>query len=344
MLLFDESYNAVAKNKQMDIFVRYWSEQRVSSRYLQSIFMGHGRAQDILEHFLLGIGDLDLKRVTHVSMDGPNVNWAFHKQLQTKIKLDFGCQMLDIGSCGLHVVNGAFKHGSEASSWDVPSLLRSVHSLFNEMPARREDYTRVTDSDQFGLNYCATRWLENMPVAESVVQMWLHLKTYVSAALKEEIPKPSTRAFDVIREATRDPLTEVKLQAFLSITKMVTPFMTLYQTDRPMIPFLASDLHKLLKQLLVGFVKEDVVESLSLAKLTEQDVNDKKNYKPTSKIDLGFSATTLLKQLQLSKKSKLSVHIQLCLIRCVYDQACVKEYMYTRPNVYIYIINNTHIA
>ena len=86
------------------------------------------------------------------------------------------------------------------------------------------------------------------------------------------------------------------------------------------------------------------MESLSLAKLTEQDVNDKKNYKPTSKIDLGFSATTLLKQLQLSKKSKLSVHIQLCLIRCVYDQACVKEYMYTRPNVYIYIINNTHIA
>ena len=32
--------------------MRYCSDQRVSSRYLQSIFMGHGRAQDILEHFL----------------------------------------------------------------------------------------------------------------------------------------------------------------------------------------------------------------------------------------------------------------------------------------------------
>ena len=228
VLLFDESYNAVTKNKQMDIFVRYWSDQRVSSRYLQSIFMGHGRAQDILEHFLVGIGDLELKRVTQVSMDGPNINWAFHKQLQSKIKLDFGVQMLDIGSCGLHVVNGAFKHGSDASNWDVPSVLRSVHSLFNETPARREDYTRVTESDQFGLNYCATRWLENMPVAERVLQMWPNLKKYVNAAVKEEIPKPSTRAFDVIREATRDPLTEVKLNAFLSITKMVTPFLTLY--------------------------------------------------------------------------------------------------------------------
>ena len=144
--------------------------------------------------------------------------------------------------------------------------------------------------------------------------MWPNLKKYVNAAVKEEIPKPSTRAFDVIREATRDPLTEVKLNAFLSITKMVTPFLTLYQTDRPMVPFLASDLHKLLKQLLVRFVKEDVVESLSLAKLTELDVNATKNHKPIAKIELGFTAGTLLKQLQLSKKSKVSVQIQLYLI------------------------------
>ena len=127
----------------------------MSSRYLLSVLMGHDRAQYILEHFLIGIGDLEMKRVTQVSMDSPNVNWAIHKQLQSKIKLDFGCQMLDIGRCGLHVVNGAFKHGSDDSKWNVPSVLRSVHSLF-------KDYIRVTDSEQFDLNYCATRWLENM--------------------------------------------------------------------------------------------------------------------------------------------------------------------------------------
>ena len=138
-----------------------------------------------------------------------------------------------------------------------------------------------------------------------------HLKTYVKAAVKEDIPKPSTRAFDVIREATRDPLTEVKLNEFLSITKMVTPFLTLYQTYRPMVPFLPGDLHKLLKQFLVRLLKEDVMDSLSLPKLTELDINDTKNHKPTAKIELAFTAGTLLKQLQLSK---VSVHIQLYLI------------------------------
>ena len=66
------------------------------------------------------------------------------------------------------------------------------------------------------------------------------------------------------------------------------------------------------------------MESLSLAKLTELDINNKK-YKPTAKIELGFTAGTLLKQLQLSKKSKLSVHIQLYLI-CK-TRKRVKEYI-----------------
>ena len=72
VLLFDESYNAVTKNKQIDIFVRYWNDQRVSSCYLQSNFMRHRRTQDILEHFPIGIGDLELKRVTPLQEAGWN--------------------------------------------------------------------------------------------------------------------------------------------------------------------------------------------------------------------------------------------------------------------------------
>ena len=145
------------------------------------MFTGHGRAQDVLEHFLAGVSSLELKRVLQVSMDGPNVNWAFHKLLQSNMQLEFGSQLLDIGSYGLHVINGGFKHDSDESTWDIPALLRSVHSLFNETPTRREDFTRVTGREQFGLNYCNTRWLENVPVAERVLDMWPHARACVRA-------------------------------------------------------------------------------------------------------------------------------------------------------------------
>ena len=248
VLLFDESYNPVTKDKQMDIHVRYWSTANaISSRYVTSVFMGHGRSDDLLTHFLSVTEDLNLSKALQVSMDGPNVNWAFYNQLQKKIKLDHNTQMLNIGSCGLHIIHGAFKHGVDKCNWDMTSLLRSVHSMFNETPARREDYTEVTGSSTFGRNFCNTRWLENVPVAERVLEMWGSIKVYVAAARKGTVPLPKTKAFACIKEATEDPLTEVKLQVFISIAKIITPFLTIYQTDRVMIPFLASDLHKLLK-------------------------------------------------------------------------------------------------
>ena len=130
VLLFDESYNPVTKDKQMDIHVHYWSTANaISSRYVTSVFMGHGRSDDLLTHFLSVTEDLNLSKALQVSMDGPNVNWAFYNQLQKKIKLDHNTQMLNVGSCGLHIIHGAFKHG--VCNWDMTSLLRSVRSGVN---------------------------------------------------------------------------------------------------------------------------------------------------------------------------------------------------------------------
>ena len=100
--------------------------------------MGHGRADDLLEHFVGATEELNMSKVVQVSTD---VNWPFHDKLQKKLKLDFNSQLLDVGSCGLHIVHGAFKHGAEASKWEIASVMQSVYSIFNETPARRDDFT-----------------------------------------------------------------------------------------------------------------------------------------------------------------------------------------------------------
>ena len=68
--------------------------------------------------------------------------------------------------------------------------------------------------------------------------------------MKGTIPLPTTKAFKCVRQAFEDPLTPVKLNAFVSIAKIVQPFLAVYQTDRPMMALIASDLHNLLKQLM----------------------------------------------------------------------------------------------
>ena len=72
-------------------------------------------------------------------MDGLSVNLAFYEELQQKVKCECSCQIFKTGSCGLHILHGAFKQCCIATKWDIAFVLRSSDSLFNDAPARRED-------------------------------------------------------------------------------------------------------------------------------------------------------------------------------------------------------------
>ena len=90
---------------------------------------------------------------------------------------------------------------------------------------------------------------------------------------------------------------------FVSVFKQVTPFLTLYQTDKPMVPFIAGDIGKLLKVLLQRFIKPGNLSLLSTpAQLASIDVDKKDIHLEYTKIDVGFRAETILKELIASKK------------------------------------------
>jgi hypothetical protein len=46
----------------------------VSTRYLNSVFLGHATAVDLELKFKEGLGSLSLTKLIQVSMDGPSVN------------------------------------------------------------------------------------------------------------------------------------------------------------------------------------------------------------------------------------------------------------------------------
>ena len=66
-----------------------------------------------------------------------------------------------------------------------------------------------------------------------------------------------------------------KVAFFLSVANQVTPFLTLYQTDKPMLPFLATDLYSMLGGLMRRFIETAVISKaktpLNLTKLDPAD-------------------------------------------------------------------------
>ena len=84
VLGFDESLNKISQKGQMDLTVRFWDELKneVTTRYLTSTFLGHSTSADLLCAFTSAAGNAFLKKLLQVSMDGPNVNHKFLRELK----------------------------------------------------------------------------------------------------------------------------------------------------------------------------------------------------------------------------------------------------------------------
>lgn len=109
---FDESLNKVAQKNQMDLNIRFWNNEKdqVCSRYLTSCFLHHTTAEDLLEGLKAGLGEISTNKILQISMDGPYVNWKSIRLFNSNLRCTPGSpKLLQLGSCGLHVVNGGFK-------------------------------------------------------------------------------------------------------------------------------------------------------------------------------------------------------------------------------------------
>ena len=94
-----------------------------------------------------------------------------------------------------------------------------------------------------------------------------------------------------------------KLQVFISAVKIVEPFLKKYETDKPMLPFLATDLHKVLRDLFCRFVNGFVLTPLQAPRMCETfNVMEKTAWLPLDHINCAFAAKRSLEHLFESKK------------------------------------------
>ena len=106
--------------------------------------------------------------------------------------------------------------------------------------------------------------------------------------------------------ACADKLYCGKANIFVSVAREIEPFLTTYQTDKPMVPFLADDLCTLVRSLMTRFAKSSVLaDARTPVKLLKVPITTQPSvHCETAAVDLGFAADQLLKDLR--KKMKIS--------------------------------------
>ncbi|KAE8278809.1 hypothetical protein D5F01_LYC22384 [Larimichthys crocea] len=171
--------------------------------------------------------------------------------------------LLNIGSCGLHILHNSFREGCKTTGWDIEHTLSSLYWLFHDCPARHEDFVTATGCSTVMLKFCKHRWLENVTVTDRALKLWPYVQIYVERVLRGELPNPKTKSFETVKNSTKDCLFIPKVMIFNSIVREITPFLTLYQTDKPMLPFLSEDMLQLMKATFREFdPKTDRVDTL----------------------------------------------------------------------------------
>ena len=305
VISIDESFNEELENEQMDFIVRYFKDGEVKSRYLSSGFLGHTTAKDVKRAFEECTEKLDLKNLIQLSMDGPNVNWKMLDLIvEDRNSNETYPNLLDVGSCSLLVVHGALRTGMKQTGWGIDLLLKSLYSHLHETPAMREDYTKMTGSQVFPLQFCGHRWLEDKRVAERTVEMWPSLTTYITEILtKHKSQVPTSSSFSTVKSAVLNKLTT-------AIAAAMRPYLQTFQSDGPLLPFITSELETLLRTLMGKFImKRAVLEGANSAyKIAKLNVLDSATHVAPSEVDIGFTAKTTLEKVYKEKKiSQLQV-------------------------------------
>jgi hypothetical protein len=215
-------------------------------------------------------------------MDGQKINLKFHRDILAERE---ACDpnlpsFLDIRTCGLHVMHGAFRTAFESTLWKLDSILKSLWYLFNESPTRRTDFQEITGSNLFPLEFCGTRWVEDRSVAERAIKCWSNVCKYVRKVTERPKSKiPKCASFQTIPAAVEDPLTVAKLHMFVNVASILALFLNHFQSERPLIPFLAQHVSDIIQSFLNNFIKKQYVsDNMSVVSLQFRSRRPKENY------------------------------------------------------------------
>lgn len=298
VILFDESLNKVAQRGQMDLHIRFRYENKIVTRYLTSVFLSRTRAEDLLSAFERGTKDLDPCKFLQISMDGPNVNLKFLRLFNNSRNDSTAPPLLDCGTCSLHVVCGSLKTADEKSDyWHVGRFLRCCYYIFHNSPLRRALFLQLNDTSEspFPMKFCATRWVENAAVATRILGLIPKLKVFVEG-LAQRREEPKSHSYVMVKNALNDKILPVKVAFFNYIAITLEPFLTSYQTDAPMVPFMYEDLSGLLRELLSKIVKEEFLSGKSPSQMSTLDLSKEAVLKSAESIDLGFAVRDEIKK------------------------------------------------
>ena len=168
---------------------------------------------------------------------------------------------------------------------------------------RRADFIDCTSCEKFPWSFSGTRWLENSDVAKRLILLWNPICDYIKKVSEgPSSKKPKCSSFITIQKAVQtDETVRAKLHFFVRLANMMKPFLKIFQTSAPMLPFVDAELCKLLKTIAENFiVAKKLGDSPTVAEIMSIDLENNANLIDCKYISVGLAVKDELKKLNLT--------------------------------------------
>ena len=310
VVCFDKTLNENLQKKQLDLYLRFWDGDKVLTRYIHSEFLGKAQSVDILECFETLDQMQSLKHMVQVSMDGPKVNLKFQKQLEKRSRDMYEHGLLNLGSCGIHQLHNALKAAMEAMN--IGEFLKCLFKLFHDAPARRQEYTTLTNCKVFPQSFAVHRWADNQKAAARALEIISPVEEFCKAVDTKDkrVTKIDTYSYRVVRDFVVDQFADVKLLFFIDMCDLIEEFLVKFQADKPMAPFLVNEIYNILRDIMQRFLVSTYCDKHDSDPMLAR-IRTAKFYVDSKKIDLGWRANAIRdSHLQAGRTGVLTVSEQ----------------------------------
>ena len=111
--------------------------------------------------------------------------------------------LMDLCTCGLHVVHGSMKAGAKAGEWELQKLLKAMWQLIHDASARRAMYKNITESTDCPVKFCDHHWCDNekcFEKTEALIKVYHKVVTHVSTLRKNQQPGSKSRSLLVLKK------------------------------------------------------------------------------------------------------------------------------------------------
>ncbi|CAF5215652.1 unnamed protein product [Rotaria magnacalcarata] len=136
-----------------------------------------------------------------LSRDNPNVNETVEKMINDVMK-KVNAELLNIGTCNLHVIHNGFNAGTTETNWHVENFCMNIWSWFQKSPAQQEYFENIADElndaiEKTILYFSSTRWALFGKVIDRVLKQYHMFREYFLVYLPSEQQKQIKKHFSL---------------------------------------------------------------------------------------------------------------------------------------------------